>query len=43
MLTLVNRQATLEVEEIARYGDGLLHTSIVHKFPMLDSNGRSRR
>jgi diguanylate cyclase (GGDEF)-like protein/PAS domain S-box-containing protein len=30
----------IECEEIARYGDGLLHTSIVHKFPMLDSNGQ---
>jgi diguanylate cyclase (GGDEF)-like protein/PAS domain S-box-containing protein len=30
----------IEVEEIARYGDGLLHTSIVHKFPLLDSQGR---
>jgi diguanylate cyclase (GGDEF)-like protein/PAS domain S-box-containing protein len=36
---LVTR-AGIEVEEIARYGDGLLHTSIVHKFPMLDSNGQ---
>ena len=32
--------AGIEVEEIARYGDGLLHTSIVHKFPMLDRNGK---
>ena len=30
----------IEVEEIARYGDGLLHTSIVHKFPLLDSQGQ---
>jgi len=30
----------IEVEEIARYGDGLLHTSIVHKFPLLDYQGR---
>jgi diguanylate cyclase (GGDEF)-like protein/PAS domain S-box-containing protein len=29
----------IEVEETARYGDGLLHTSIVHKFPLLDSRG----
>jgi diguanylate cyclase (GGDEF)-like protein/PAS domain S-box-containing protein len=33
-------RAGLEVEEVARYGDGLLHTSIVHKFPILDSNGQ---
>lgn len=32
--------AGVEVEEVARYGDGLLHTSIVHKFPILDSNGQ---
>ena len=32
--------AAIEVEEVARYGDGQLHTSIVHKFPMLDSNGQ---
>ena len=32
--------AGIEVEEVARYGDGLLHTSIVHKFPMLDGNGQ---
>lgn len=32
--------AGIEVEEVARYGDGLLHTSIVHKFAMLDSNGQ---
>jgi PAS domain-containing protein len=30
----------IEVEEAARYRDGLLHTSIVHKFSLLDSNGR---
>ena len=30
----------VEVEEVAPYGDGLLHTSIVHKFPLLDSQGR---
>jgi diguanylate cyclase (GGDEF)-like protein/PAS domain S-box-containing protein len=30
----------IEVEEVALYGDGLLHTSIVHKFPLLDSQGR---
>ena len=30
----------IEVEENARYGDGLLHTSIVHKFPLLDSQGQ---
>ena len=30
----------IEVEEVVRYGDGLLHTSIVHKFPILDSNGQ---
>jgi diguanylate cyclase (GGDEF)-like protein/PAS domain S-box-containing protein len=30
----------IEIEEIARYGDGLLHTSIVHKFPLLDSQGQ---
>src|SRR5512137_1874399 len=29
----------IEVEEVALYGDGLLHTSIVHKFPLLDSLG----
>jgi diguanylate cyclase (GGDEF)-like protein/PAS domain S-box-containing protein len=33
-------RAGIELEETARYGDGLLHTSIVHKFPMLDSNGQ---
>jgi diguanylate cyclase (GGDEF)-like protein/PAS domain S-box-containing protein len=33
-------RAGTELEEIARYGDGLLHTSIVHKFPMFDSNGQ---
>jgi diguanylate cyclase (GGDEF)-like protein/PAS domain S-box-containing protein len=30
----------IEVEEAALYGDGLLHTSIVHKFPLLDNQGR---
>ena len=30
----------IEVEEAAPYGDGLLHTSIVHKFPLLDSRGQ---
>src|SRR5512137_762140 len=30
----------IEVEEIARYGDGLSHTSIVHKFPLLDGQGQ---
>jgi diguanylate cyclase (GGDEF)-like protein/PAS domain S-box-containing protein len=30
----------IEVEEIARYGDRLLHTSIVHKFPLFDSQGQ---
>jgi diguanylate cyclase (GGDEF)-like protein/PAS domain S-box-containing protein len=30
----------IEVEEIVRYADGLLHTSIVHKFPLYDSQGR---
>jgi C4-dicarboxylate-specific signal transduction histidine kinase len=32
--------AGLEVEEVARYVDGLSHTSIVHKFPILDSRGQ---
>ena len=32
--------AAVEVEEIVRYADGLLHTSIVHKFPLHDSHGR---
>lgn len=32
--------AGIEVEEIARYGDGRWHTSIVHKFPLLDGNGQ---
>ena len=31
----------MEVEEVARYRDGLLHTSIVHKFPLLDGNGQA--
>jgi diguanylate cyclase (GGDEF)-like protein/PAS domain S-box-containing protein len=35
----LSTQAGIEVEEVARYGDGLLHTSIVHKFPMLDGTG----
>jgi diguanylate cyclase (GGDEF)-like protein/PAS domain S-box-containing protein len=30
----------IEVEEIARYGDGLVHTSIVQKFPLLDGQGQ---
>src|SRR5262249_9134732 len=30
----------IQVEEIVRYRDGLLHTSIVHKFPLLDANGQ---
>src|SRR5262245_43855476 len=30
----------LEFEEVARYGDGVWHTSIVQKFPLLDSNGK---
>jgi diguanylate cyclase (GGDEF)-like protein/PAS domain S-box-containing protein len=30
----------IETEEVAPYGDGLLHTSIVHKFPLFDSQGR---
>jgi len=30
---------SIEVEEIALYKDGELHTSIVHKFPMLDRHG----
>jgi diguanylate cyclase (GGDEF)-like protein/PAS domain S-box-containing protein len=30
----------VEVEEVARYRDGLLHTSIVHKFPLLDNGGQ---
>jgi len=30
----------IEAEETAPYGDGLLHTSIVHKFPLLDSRGQ---
>jgi len=30
----------IEFEETARYGDGVLHTSIVHKFPLLDSQGQ---
>lgn len=30
----------VEVEEVARYGDGAWHTSIVQKFPLLDGNGR---
>jgi diguanylate cyclase (GGDEF)-like protein/PAS domain S-box-containing protein len=30
----------VEVEEVALYGDGSLHTSIVHKFPLHDSQGR---
>src|SRR6185295_9912409 len=29
----------IEVEEVALYKDGELHTSIVHKFPMLDRQG----
>ena len=29
----------IEVEEIALYKDGELHTSIVHKFPMFDRHG----
>jgi diguanylate cyclase (GGDEF)-like protein/PAS domain S-box-containing protein len=33
-------RAGIEVEEVARYRDGLLHTNIVHKFPLLDSNGQ---
>jgi diguanylate cyclase (GGDEF)-like protein/PAS domain S-box-containing protein len=32
--------AAIEVEELAPYGDGRVHTSIVHKFPMFDSNGQ---
>jgi len=32
--------AGIEVEEVALYGDRLWHTSIVHKFPLLDSNGQ---
>jgi diguanylate cyclase (GGDEF)-like protein/PAS domain S-box-containing protein len=31
----------IEVEEVAPYRDGLSHTSIVHKFPLLDANGRA--
>jgi diguanylate cyclase (GGDEF)-like protein/PAS domain S-box-containing protein len=30
----------IEVEEIVRYADGQLHTSIVHKFPLHDSHGQ---
>jgi len=30
----------IEVEEMVRYADGLLHISIVHKFPLYDSRGR---
>lgn len=33
-------RAGIEIEETARYSDGLLHTSIVHKFPIFDGNGR---
>ena len=33
-------QTGIEFEETATYGDGQLHTSIVHKFPIFDSNGR---
>jgi diguanylate cyclase (GGDEF)-like protein/PAS domain S-box-containing protein len=33
-------RAGIEVEEIALYGDRLWHTSIVHKFPLFDSNGQ---
>ena len=33
--------AGIEVEEVAPYRDGLLHTSIVHKFPLLDSHGQA--
>ena len=29
----------IELEEVARYSDGQLHTSIVHKFPILDLEG----
>jgi diguanylate cyclase (GGDEF)-like protein/PAS domain S-box-containing protein len=29
----------IEFEEVARYSDGQLHTSIVHKFPILDPEG----
>jgi len=36
----LNSRVGVEVEEVARYGDGLLHTSIVHKFPMFDGNGQ---
>jgi diguanylate cyclase (GGDEF)-like protein/PAS domain S-box-containing protein len=32
--------AALEVEEVALYRDGRWHTSIVHKFPVLDGHGR---
>ena len=31
--------AGIEFEEFAKYRDGRLHTSIVHKFPMFDSHG----
>jgi diguanylate cyclase (GGDEF)-like protein/PAS domain S-box-containing protein len=37
---VVAAKVGIEVEEVALYGDGLLHTSIVHKFPLLDSQGR---
>jgi len=30
----------VEVEEVAPYRDGLLHTSIVHKFPLFDAKGQ---
>ena len=33
-------RAGLEVEEVAPYRDGLLHTNIVHKFPLLDRDGQ---
>lgn len=30
----------IEFEEVARYNDGRLHTSIVHKFPIFDPQGQ---
>jgi diguanylate cyclase (GGDEF)-like protein/PAS domain S-box-containing protein len=32
--------AGIEFEEVARYSDGMLHTSIVHKFPIFDGDGQ---
>ena len=32
--------AGIEIEEVVRYADGMLHTSIVHKFPIVDTIGQ---